>query len=827
MRNFSFIVADEQQLLDSLNKLDLSPANTYLIQICSTQGAEHGLAFSEIIRSELTTATVIGHSTSNYIYNAEIKEHGSLILITEFTDTRLTSALIPISENQTQDSLSLTDRLAMSSETKAVISFADGITSKDRALYSSFDALQNEVPVAGGAAQQNAHGTWVLLNSQIAKHAVAAVALHGDKLSIWHGGFIEWNPVGRFFEVTEVEGNAVVSLNNQPCYDVYRHYLAEDKSLSIYDLNSFPLMLGNRTRQNVFVPTRILPDGAIEFNEPLTVGDKVRFSYNHPSLTLEQVQNEAEQLVVDLPDILFIYNCSSRLNFAESNNELKAFQAVAPTQGSYFAAELCRTNQQYILHHSLTYLALREGEPDVNRVERSKQDTKRDKISPLFSLIHNAIADADKMHSSMELRLKEQTRKLTESYRVDLRTSLPNRVALRERLQKMRLNDHLVTMKLTNFRQINEKYGYQIGDQLLRELSQFGSRYFESRFPGNYIFSIGVGEWALVLKSDATTSSIKRELYEFTEKLEHIDFKPEGISEMDYLSVSLNTGLISRRDYPELSVDEMLIKSIEARRWARINNHHVCNAKQLEPENDKRQSQLNWLSCVSKAIISNNVLTYAQPIVEANSHKEVACECLVRIKDGERLISPGQFLPIIEGTHLYTRLSRQMITNTFSLMKERQEAFSINLSPQDMLSDKTIKILEQYLLAFDDPSRVGLEVLESQQIHDYGRMIEVCNHLKNLGARIIVDDFGSGYSNIDEIIKLEPQVIKIDGSLIKNIDTDPRQRKVTQTMIQLCKVVGATTVAEFVHNEQVCKIAEDLGVDFLQGYYFGEPTLLG
>ena len=83
-------------------------------------------------------------------------------------------------------------------------------------------------------------------------------------------------------------------------------------------------------------------------------------------------------------------------------------------------------------------------------------------------------------------------------------------------------------------------------------------------------------------------------------------------------------------------------------------------------------------------------------------------------------------------------------------MADKQSPFSINLSPQDLLSDKTLEILEAAISGMNDPTRLGLEVLESEQIKDYGRMIEVCDHFRSLGARIIVDDFGAGYSNIDE-----------------------------------------------------------------------------
>jgi EAL domain-containing protein (putative c-di-GMP-specific phosphodiesterase class I) len=219
-------------------------------------------------------------------------------------------------------------------------------------------------------------------------------------------------------------------------------------------------------------------------------------------------------------------------------------------------------------------------------------------------------------------------------------------------------------------------------------------------------------------------------------------------------------------------------------------------------------------------------LTYSQPIYCAKSLQQVSQECLVRIEDEGEIISPGRFLPIIEGTHLYTRLSRHMMSSTLDFMKDRTDAFSINLSPQDLLSDKTLYLLEEAVSKLNDPYRLGIEVLESEQIKDFSRMVEVCSHFKKLGVRLMVDDFGSGYSNVDEIIRLEPDIIKLDGSLIKNIDSDIKQREITGQLIKLCQVLNAKTVAEFVHNKPVCDIAIDLGVDYLQGFYLAEPKRL-
>lgn len=198
----------------------------------------------------------------------------------------------------------------------------------------------------------------------------------------------------------------------------------------------------------------------------------------------------------------------------------------------------------------------------------------------------------------------------------------------------------------------------------------------------------------------------------------------------------------------------------------------------------------------------------------------------MRLEDKGKVILPGRFLPVIAGTHLYTRLSHQLITRIGEYMQDRDDSFSINLSPQDLISDSTLVLIEEMIKRLNNPSRIGLEVLESEQIKDYGRMAEVCNHFRGLGAKIIVDDFGSGYSNIDEIVKLEPQIIKLDGSLIKQLDTDDKQRKITEQLVKLCHVLDAKTVAEFVHNQQVCQICEDIGVDYLQGFYLAEPARL-
>ncbi|KOO11264.1 diguanylate cyclase, partial [Vibrio xuii] len=245
-------------------------------------------------------------------------------------------------------------------------------------------------------------------------------------------------------------------------------------------------------------------------------------------------------------------------------------------------------------------------------------------------------------------------------------------------------------------------------------------------------YYIGTAEWAIVFRSNMRSELIKREFSRFVDQIEHINFEPYGLPEVDHLSVSIIGGIASVADFPDISGDELLLKAIDARRQGKVRNTHFTNAKDCAVTKDEYQDRLELMGIVSRAILNQRIITFSQPIFAAHSREQVSQECLVRIEDEGEIISPGRFLPIIEGTHLYTRLSRYMMESTLGYMANRQESFSINLSPQDMLSDRTLYLLEQAVLKMNDPRRLGIEVLESEQIKDFARMKEVCGHFSKM-----------------------------------------------------------------------------------------------
>ena len=168
-------------------------------------------------------------------------------------------------------------------------------------------------------------------------------------------------------------------------------------------------------------------------------------------------------------------------------------------------------------------------------------------ISPLFSLIRNAISDLNNMNANMGYQLNRQTKKLERSFRRDSLTGLQNRVVLQERLHSIEADEHLLTLKLLNFSHINEKYGYRVGDQLLKDLSMHFSNRLRKRLgklATLQLYSIGVGEWAFLFKAETSNEVIMQQFTRFVDAVEQTNFEPSGLRDIDYLSISLCGGLV-------------------------------------------------------------------------------------------------------------------------------------------------------------------------------------------------------------------------------------------------------------------------------------------
>ncbi|WP_052435400.1 EAL domain-containing protein [Sulfurospirillum cavolei] len=191
-------------------------------------------------------------------------------------------------------------------------------------------------------------------------------------------------------------------------------------------------------------------------------------------------------------------------------------------------------------------------------------------------------------------------------------------------------------------------------------------------------------------------------------------------------------------------------------------------------------------------------------------------------EDGSYL-SPYHFLEQAKKTRLYEKLTKIMIQKSFAYLHDKGVAFSLNLNVRDILSVSVKECLYDAIRTYGCGDRVILEIVESEGIDNFEEMSFFIQEAKALGCRIAIDDFGTGYSNFSYLARLKIDYIKIDGSLIQEIDTDPTKEMTVETIVSFAHKMGYKIVAEFVDKETVQAKLERLNVDFSQGYLFSKP----
>ena len=243
-----------------------------------------------------------------------------------------------------------------------------------------------------------------------------------------------------------------------------------------------------------------------------------------------------------------------------------------------------------------------------------------------------------------------------------------------------------------------------------------------------------------------------------------------------------------------------------------------------ESTTKESHEKLNKLMMVKEAIESYRIISHFQPIVDNKTRKIEKYESLVRLIDkNNNIVSPYHFLAIAKEGKYYYEITNIVLRNSFRALFHTDVNISINLSALDIEDERTRKefytLLEKYKT---ETHRVTIELTEDEAIRDEQKTLEFINVLKEHRIKLAIDDFGTGQSNFSRIQAYQPDYIKIDGSLIRNIEQDNFSRDIVETIVFFAKKQKIQTIAEFVENENIYNILTELGVDYSQGYYFAK-----
>lgn len=368
---------------------------------------------------------------------------------------------------------------------------------------------------------------------------------------------------------------------------------------------------------------------------------------------------------------------------------------------------------------------------------------------------------------------------------------------------------------IEKFHVVNDLYGYQIGNYILKEFGSF-LQYFAQKY-GRQVYRISGDQFAMI-KEEKTLDTDLEEiiLNSLFEKVANTQFTYEESVVKLHIHCGVGFGKKSAFEHASIALDS-----------AKSSQKDYLFYSQ---KNDRTQEQYKLMQgrqMIQSAIAQKKVVAVYQAIVDTNKNIS-KYEVLMRIQGNEnKLISPYHFLSTAMKTGLYEALSIDVIHQGLEKLKNSDRVLSFNFTYKDIVNNSFISELEDYFKS--SPNRgaqVIFELTETESMQSYELVKTFIAKFRKYGVQIAIDDFGTGFSNFSYILEMEPDFLKIDGSLIKDIDTNPKSLILSKAIIEFCKKLNIKTIAEYVHNQEIFEILKELGVDQFQGYHFHQPGSL-
>jgi len=401
------------------------------------------------------------------------------------------------------------------------------------------------------------------------------------------------------------------------------------------------------------------------------------------------------------------------------------------------------------------------------------------------------------------------------SVTTDFLTGLKNRNAYMESLSYYK-SPTVVLFDVTDFSSINNLYGIEVGDYILKSISNILKINVE-KIDNAEIFKVGADTFVILME--------KRSVEEInlisSEILTLLENEKYHYAELEQpISVQMQAGISSVKPYIINAGIALKSLSNDYHKKIAIYDSSLDNSKEIK-------ENIAMIHKVKHSLINDNITMLFQPMIDLNSKKVIKHEALVRLKDNDEYISPFYFLELSKKAKLYTQITYEVINKSLQAVHDYGVDISINLSIEDILHKQTHDfIIETLEKNRSITSRLTFELLESEEILDFESLKLFIHKIKGYGCKIAIDDFGSGYSNYNYLLELEVDILKIDGSLIKNIDKSESNQLVVKSIVEFAKLANIKTVAEFVSSKEIEEVVSKLGIDFGQGFYYSMPKPL-
>jgi diguanylate cyclase (GGDEF)-like protein len=425
-----------------------------------------------------------------------------------------------------------------------------------------------------------------------------------------------------------------------------------------------------------------------------------------------------------------------------------------------------------------------------------------------------------------ERKLREAHYNWAASY--DEMTGHLNRMRLRDNLAQIleltpvgdRKASAYFVVAIDDLAVINETYGFDMADEVIIAI---GRRLAETAGPGCAIGRTAGNKFGILVEGcKPSDMSVRAGQFRDVARSKVIPTRNGAVS------VSVSVGAVALPQDARNS-QEAMSRAEEALDRAKLygRDNYACYAHSPQRDSLRKRAVLIGDQIVT-ALDENRVVLAYQPIVDAFTGQVAMHECLARILRPEgQVIAAGDFIAVAEQLGLVRRLDRRVLELTVDALKRAPGAcLTLNVSGMTASDRPSLEAFVSYIEAHKEVApRLIVELTETAALIDIEESMRFVSRIRTLGARVAIDDFGAGYTSFRNLQSLRVDMVKVDGTFVKDL-ADSRDNQIfVSTLVNLAKNFNLSTVAEWVGSERECDILRGYGVDYFQGIHYGAPSI--
>lgn len=838
MQTYNLLYSSESQFEEFLYSNSIEFSKEYLIRIHTCiHYAEDIPDLIGMIRRFLPNSKIIGCSTSAVILNGKIIPNKCLISITELNKASVRTCIIPsgitnVSGSELADKI-CTD-LSVNEKSKFMLVFVSPFHIST-ALSDFLDCINKKFPdiqILGGIANHQdcpmpdskQFISFVFNEKGIIESGMVSAIIDSENLKVNSEVVYVTEPVGKTYTVTDTDGMIIRSVEGQNTVDWYQNILGVnfsgmEKNEDIQGITStFPIVkkdYGNIPWLISYSPQndklRIFPDE--NENNPvmytagnIKAGDKIKIAYSSMQHTIEVCQDVCNRLKDKPSDSLFAYSCISRTSMFKNcaDWEFTPFKRTN-LSGALLVSEIGNSDGANRFCNYTTVIASLAESNNKLRIDTSALALNVNMLYDNNQHIINYLINHSASNEENDIAVK-QKQDIEKRLFTDSRTGLGNITkyfydvgrGIRNKICVVNIKNRSL---ITAF--MSEEDFEEHSITCIKQIAEFlGTNYYSCYFYNS--------RYMIIAAADEVIGD------DFVAKIKEVQALTMTQRYNTYVPVCEFAIVINEDDMLEKA--EMMLE--------KMNNSHDCiqiYSKDSSIESE-RANKIRMINLLNDAIINNRVVPYFQGIHDNELDCINTYEALMRIEDENgKAYSPFFFMPVAKEYGFYNEISCIMIKKVLNIFCNRKEKVTINLDVNDIYNYDIIHLILDFLNTAPHPENFIFEITESEEIKDYQIIDAFTDAIINAGGQIAIDDFGSGFSNLIYLFRINAQYIKIDGEIIKNICSDEYALEIMGIISQWAKKHDKQVIAEFVENEDIQKLVSDYGIKYSQGYYYSKP----